>query len=34
MDICINMTVKLWSVCPHNRYLWSTSCWKNGTNKI
>jgi len=29
----MKMTSKLWWTCPHQRYLWSISCWKNGCNE-
>jgi len=31
--IYVKLTLKLQWACPHQRYLWSTSCWKNGSNK-
>jgi len=34
MDLYIKMTLKLWWAFPHQRYLWSTSCRRNGSNKI
>jgi len=27
------MTSKLWWACPHQRYLWSTFCRKNGSDE-